>query len=131
MVEANESTSLLLIAMDHAIERARVANAPLIPFVVTDSGSVPEYHRFAGDSFDDGVAVAARFVKTECRGTHAVLVYSGLLTQGDDRWDAIFAESVDVTGQVTVVVQRYRPRKLLRRFELVGNPVRLADKGVL
>lgn len=117
--------------MDHAIERARVANAPLIPFVVTDSGTVPEYHRFAGDSFDDSVALAARFVKTECRGIHSVLVYSGHLTQGDERWDAIYAESVDAVGEVTVVVQRYRPRKLLRSFELVGNPVRLADKGML
>lgn len=131
VADSDESTSLLLIAMDHAIERARVANAPLIPFVLTDTGATPEYHRFAGETFDDGVGLAARFVKTECRGTRAVLVYSGYLTQASDRWDAIYAESIDGVGAVTVVAQRYRPRKLLRSFELVGNPVRLAVKGVL
>jgi len=131
VVDAAESTSLLLIAMDHAIERARIANAPLIPFVLTDTGAAPEYHRFAGESFDEGVGLAARFVKTECRGIRAVLVYSGYVTQADDRWDAIYAESVDPAGVVTVVAQRYRPRKLLRSFELVGNPVRLDVKGVL
>jgi hypothetical protein len=131
VVEAEESTSLLLTAMDHAIERARVANAPLIPFVLTDTGGEPEYHRFAGETFDDGVGQAVRFVQTECRGMRAVLVYSGHITQADDRWDAIYAESVDPAGAVTVIVQRYRPRKLLRSFELIGNPVRLAVKGVL
>ena len=45
--------------MDHAIERARVADAPLIPFVLTDTGATPEYHRFAGDSPDEGVELAA------------------------------------------------------------------------
>jgi hypothetical protein len=131
VVDAEGSTSLLLIAMDHAIERARVANAPLIPFVLTDTGATPEYHRFAGDSPEEGIRLATRFVKTECRGTPAVLVYSGFLTQADDRWDAIYAESIDAAGVVTLVAQRYRPRKLLRSFELVGNPVRLAIKGVL
>jgi hypothetical protein len=131
VVDADESTSLLLMAMDHAIERARVANAPLIPFVLADSGATPEYHRFAGEAFDDGVGLAARFIRTECRGLAAVLVYSGYVTQADARWDAIYAESVDASGEVTVVAQRYRPRRLLRSFELVGNPVRLAVKGVL
>lgn len=119
------------MAMDHAIERARVSNAPLIPFVLVSSGFEPEYHRFAGESFDDGLGLAARFIKVECRGSRAVLVYSGSLTQADDRWDAIYAESVDEQGAVTVIAQRYRPRKLLRSFELVGNPVRLAVTGVL
>ena len=82
VVDLEESTSLLLIAMDHAIERARVANAPLIPFVLSDTGATPEYHRFAGDSPEEGVRLAVRFVKTECRGTPAVLVYSGFVNTG-------------------------------------------------
>jgi hypothetical protein len=117
--------------MDHAIERARAGNGRLIPFVVVDRGSDPEFQRFADEPAEQALADAARFVTSECRGERAVLVYDGSVVQGDARWPAIYAESVDERGNVTVVAQRYRPRKLLRTFEMVGNPVQLAVKGVL
>jgi hypothetical protein len=129
--DSPEPTSLLLIAMDHAVDRARAGNGRLIPFVVADRPGGTEFQRFPDEPADRALADAARFVAAECRGARAVLVYDGTLVQGEARFPAIYAESVDEHGAVTVVAQRYRPRKLLRHFELVGNPVQLAVKGVL
>jgi hypothetical protein len=130
-LESAEPTSLLLVAMDHAIDRARAGSGRLIPFVVVDRGAGPEFQRFTDEPGEQALADAARFVSTECRGARAVLVYDGLVAQADARWPAIYAESVDERGNVTVVAQRFRPRKLLRSFEMIGNPVQLAVKGVL
>lgn len=128
---AAETRSLLLFAMDHAIELVRAANGPLVPFVAADIDGQEELHRFVGETLEESLAHATRYVMTECRGIRSVLVYDGYLTAGETRSDAIYAESVDEQGNVTVVAQRYRPRSLLRSFEAIGNPVQLAVKGLL
>jgi hypothetical protein len=131
-VRPTEAKSLLLFAMDHATAWLRDAAGPLAPFVVFEGDEHAEQLRtFPADTQEESLSSATRFLATECEGCRAVLVYDGMLTQGDSRWSAIYAESIDEHGAVAVVAQRYRPRTRLRRFESIGNPIHLAVKGVL
>ncbi len=123
--------SLLLFAMDHGIDALRASDAPLIPFVAIEEDGVSRLHTFEGDNLAESIAGATRYVRTECRGERVVLVYDGSLAVGDDRLEAIYAESVEIDGRVTVVAQRYKRRRFARRFQVIGNPVELAVKGVL
>ena len=127
-----EARSLLLFAMDHAIESVRAGNVRLTPLVAAEIDGQAELHRFDGDTLEESLAAATHYVTIECRpGMRAVLVYPGYLTDGERRSDAIYAESLDEWGNVTIVAQRYRPRSRLRGFEAIGNPVQLAVKGLL
>ena len=123
--------SLLSFAMDHAIDALRDGAAPLVPCVAATIDGHAELHNFVGDTLEESLASAVRYATLECRGLPVVLVYDGHLTDGETRFEEIYAEAVDEHANVTVVAQRYRPRSRLRRFETVGNPVQLAVKGLL
>ncbi|MGZ8562139.1 MAG: hypothetical protein ACXWWU_00795 [Candidatus Limnocylindria bacterium] len=63
-------------------------------------------------------------------GERSVLAYDGYLSAPDGvRYDAIFVEALESDGVVTVMAQRYRPGKMLRRFEAVGNAALLPTDG--
>jgi hypothetical protein len=126
-----QTSSLLVFAMDSAVASLRDSDGPLVPFVVTKENDQPELHTFLEDSLEESLAAAKRFARVECRGVAAVLVYDGDLVVGDARAEAIYAETIDSAGSIAVVAQRFRPRTRLRKFELIGNPVHLAVKGLL
>ena len=56
-----------------------------------------------------------------------MLVYDGYVRLPDgERSDAIYAEGVEADSAVVMgLAQRYRPKKALRRFEALGNPMLL------
>ena len=60
-------------------------------------------------------------------GSRHVLVYDGYVRLPDgERSDAIYAEGVESDSAVVMgLAQRYRPKKALRRFQALGNPMLL------
>lgn len=76
------------------------------------------------ETLEGGIAEAVASIKAgpPGEGERLVLVYDGYLTGPDGiRVDAIFAEALEADGSVTVMAQRHRPGRMLRRFETVGN----------
>ncbi|MGH2640194.1 MAG: hypothetical protein ACRDGO_00685, partial [Actinomycetota bacterium] len=56
-----------------------------------------------------------------------VLAYDGYVKlPNGERSDAIYAEGVEADSAVVMgLAQRYRPKRPLRKFEAVGNPMLL------
>jgi hypothetical protein len=124
VTELPEATSdLLFLALDHGIDSVR-SGGPLIPFVIAERDGERALTRFAHETLEGGLAAGLAAVKREPPGPdqRSVLVYDGYLTTPDGvRLDAIYAEALESDGTITVMAQRYKPGKLLRRFETVGN----------
>ncbi len=119
----DETADLLFAALDHGIDSVR-GGGPLVPFVIRESGGQRALARFVHETLEGGLAEAVANIKANpiAPGERSVLAYDGYLTGPDgDRLDAIYAEALDSDGVITVMAQRYRPGKLLRRFETVGN----------
>jgi hypothetical protein len=118
-------TDLVFAGLDHGIDSVR-DGGPLVPFVMTESGTDRIMTRFASESLEDGISKAVEHVQAKRGepGTRCVLVYDGYLTlPSGEKHDAIFAEGVEPgKGGVVVIAQRYRPKRALRRFETIGNP---------
>jgi len=125
---SGELADLVLAALDHGVDSVR-EGGPLIPFVMSDTGSERTLARFATERLEDGVAqgVAHVAAKRGEAGTRHALVYDGYLTlPSEGRTDAIYAEGVEAGRDgVMTLVQRYRPKGGLRRFGTIGNPALL------
>jgi len=131
---SGELADLVLAALDHGVDSVR-EGGPLIPFVMSDTGSERTLARFAAERLEDGVAqgVAHVAAKRGEAGTRHALVYDGYLTlPSEGGTDAIYAEGVEAGRHgVMILVQRYRPKRALRRFETIGNPALLPGPGNL
>ncbi|MGH2446105.1 MAG: hypothetical protein ACRDGD_08720 [Candidatus Limnocylindria bacterium] len=121
---------LLFFGLDHGINSVRDGGGPLIPLTVTEASGERSLQRFVAERVEESVAHAAASAKATPLTSQVVLVYDGFLTHGGLRTDAIFAE-VREGPEVAIMVQRYRPKKLLRRFETVGEPTLIAGPGQL
>lgn len=128
---SNETADLLFAALDHGIDSVR-GGGPLVPFVIRESGGERVLARFVHETLEGGIAEAVAAIRANPpgEGERCVLTYDGYLTAPDGiRSDAIFAEALEADGTVTVMAQRYRPGKMLRRFEAVGNAALLPNTG--
>lgn len=128
---SNETADLLFAALDHGIDSVR-GGGPLVPFVIRETGGQRALARFVHETLEGGIAEAVAAVRANPpgEGERSVLAYDGYLTAPDGvRYDAIFAEALSADGVVTVMAQRYRPGKMLRRFETVGNAALLPSEG--
>ena len=126
---SQELIDLAFAALDHGIDSVRESGGPLIPFVMKEGGADRRVDRFASELLEDAVAQAVAHVQAGRNqpGTRHVLVYDGYLRLPDgERSDAIYAEGVEADSAVVMgLAQRYRPKRALRRFEAVGNPMLL------
>lgn len=114
----------MLAALDHGIDSVR-GGGPPVPFVIAERDRQRGLARFVHETLEGGLAEAMAAIKRDPPGPEqrSVLVYDGYLTSPDGvRLDAIYAEGLDAHGVITVMAQRYKPGKMLRRFETVGNP---------
>lgn len=112
---------MLFLGLDHGVASVR-DGGPLIPFVVTERNGERTLARFVAETLEEGVAQAVESIKAN-PADRSVLVYDGYLTlPNGERFDAVYAEAVDATGAVTVMAQRYKPKRMLRGLETVGNP---------
>jgi hypothetical protein len=119
-----ETADLLFFGLDHGIDSVR-AGGPMIPFVIAERSGERSLARFVAETLEEGVAHAVDSIKAN-PADRSVLVYDGYLTlPSGEKFDAIYAEAVDAAGHVTVMAQRYKPKRLLRGFETVGNPALL------
>jgi hypothetical protein len=126
---SQELIDLAFAALDHGIDSVRESGGPLIPFVMTESGGDRRVDRFASELLEEALAQAiahVRAVKSEA-GTRHVLAYDGYVKlPTGERSDAIYAEGVEADSAVVMgLAQRYRPKRPLRKFEAVGNPMLL------
>ncbi len=96
---------------------------PLIPFVITERNGERALARYVDETLEAGLARAIASIKANPKvAERAVLVYDGYLTlPNGDRFDAIYAEAIEAGDVVTVMAQRYKPKRMLRGFETVGN----------
>jgi hypothetical protein len=116
-----ETADLLFFGLDHGIASVR-EGGPMIPFVITERNGERSLARFVSETLEEGVAHAVDSIKAN-PADGSVLVYDGYLTlPSGEKFDAIYAEAVDAAGHVTVMAQRYKPKRMLRGFETVGNP---------
>jgi hypothetical protein len=125
---SQELIDLAFAALDHGIDSVR-EGGPLIPFVMSETGSERTLTRFAAEMLEEGLEQGITHVvaKRADAGTRHVLVYDGYVRLPDgERSDAIYAEGVEADSSVVMgLAQRYRPKKALRRFEALGNPMLL------
>lgn len=125
---SQELIDLAFAALDHGIDSVR-EGGPLIPFVMSETGSERTLTRFAAEMLEEGLeqGIAHVVAKRADAGTRHVLVYDGYIRLPDgERSDAIYAEGVEADSSVVMgLAQRYRPKKALRRFEALGNPMLL------
>jgi hypothetical protein len=122
-----ETADLLFLGLDHGIDSVR-GGGPLIPFVITERNGDRTLARFVEETLEAGIerAIASIRAAPIAPGDRSVLVYDGYLTLPDgDRSDAIYAEALEADGVVTVMAQRYRPKRRLRGLETIGNPALL------
>jgi hypothetical protein len=122
-----ETADLLFLGLDHGIDSVR-GGGPLIPFVITERNGDRTLARFVEETLEAGIerAIASIRAAPIAPGDRSVLVYDGHLTLPDgDRSDAIYAEALEADGVVTVMAQRYRPKRRLRGLETIGNPALL------
>jgi hypothetical protein len=126
---SQELIDLAFAALDHGVDSVRESGGPLIPFVMSESGGERRVDRFASELLEEAVAQGVAHVQTvrSQPGSRHVLVYDGYVRLPDgDRSDAIYAEGVEADSAVVMgLAQRYRPKKALRRFEAIGNPMLL------
>ncbi len=96
--------------------------------MITERNGERTLTRFVDETLEAGIARAVASIKAlpMASGDRSVLVYDGYLTlPNGDRFDAIYAEALEAGDVVTMMAQRYRPKRTLRRFETVGNPALL------
>lgn len=126
---SQELIDLAFAALDHGIGSVRESSGPLIPFVMTESGGDRRVDRFASELLEEALAQAIAHVQAVRSepGTRHVLAYDGYVKlPTGERSDAIYAEGVEADSAVVIgLAQRYRPKRPLRRFEAVGNPMLL------
>ncbi len=126
---SQELIDLAFAALDHGVGSVRESGGPLIPFVMSESGGDRRVDRFAAELLEEALAQGITHVQAvrSQPGSRHVLVYDGFLNlPTGERSDAIYAEGVEADSAVVMgLAQRYRPKKALRRFEALGNPMLL------
>jgi len=124
------AADLLFLGLDHGIDSVRVAGGPMTPFVVTEVDGERHLQRFVGSTLDESIEAAVAAIRAAPPGSRSVLVYDGYLTVQGQRSDGIFAELRDEHG-VTILAQRYRPKRLQGAFETIGSPGLVPGPGKL
>jgi len=118
---------LLFLGLEHGVESVRASGGPLTPFVIIERNGKREIARFLADQLEEALDKAATYVRSVplAGADICVLVYDGYMNTSEGKWDTIYAEALDSTGQITIVGQRYRPRTGQAEFDTIGNPALL------
>ncbi len=125
--------SLMFLALDHGVDSVR-AGGHLIPFVMTESKGKRSLNRFASERLEVGQEEARKFVSKSGDKTEMyALAYDGFVTIEGKKYDAIIVEAGQRGNkEATLIAQRYKPKKLLQKFEVIGNPALIgSNKNLL
>ena len=116
-------------ALEHGIGSVKTSGGPLIPFVITLVDGEKSLTRYVTNNIADGVKTAIDSINTLPKTTQAYAVaYDTILHLGENKVDAIVVEVGERGGQFDhKFAQRYKPKKLFSKFELLGNPMYLGQ----
>ena len=126
---SQQFADLVFLALDHGVESVRDSGGPLIPFVVFEQDGKRDLHRFATERLEEGQQRAREAIAAFPPSVTAyALAYDGFITIQGSKADAILVEASERGRPAGVrMAQRYRPRKFLRSFQTVGNPVLVGE----
>jgi hypothetical protein len=109
---------LMFKAIDHAVDSVSTGES-LIPFVLTGT----KIERFIADRLEDSVKQAEEYLLTKKDENVITLAYDGFITIQGEKFMAVFVKVYSKDeSQGLLMVQRYQPKKFLRKFSTIGNP---------
>ena len=113
-----ELNNLIFRALYHGVDSIR-AGGNLIPFVITEKN----LQRFVSETLEDSKNKAEEHLLTLKDEHRVALVYDGFFTVGGIKYDAVFVKGFDRNDEKGILfAQRYKQKKLLSKFEVIGNP---------
>jgi hypothetical protein len=114
---------LVFFALDHGVKSIRESGDPLVPFVVLeDPDGKRTLQRFVTERLENSVEQALAFAAKAAASSRAAVAYDGFVTLDGNRTDAVLVLGRDVDTIKTVrFAQRYKPKRLLQRFQTIGN----------
>lgn len=126
-----EFVDLLSMALTHAVDSAK--EGPFSPFAILDAGGQRALVRVAATTTEEGLPRAYDTVRAEAgRLTAYAIAYVTSTVAEDRRSKAIVVEAAERNRPYPVkLVQRYRPRRGQRRFELIGSTTLTAEGAQL
>jgi hypothetical protein len=128
---SDELMELAFFALDHGVESVR-EGGPLIPFAVTETAAGRDLSRFMAETLEQGQEEARRHVRSQPDADRVAVAYDGYATIEGERSDAIFVEAHERGQPASVIIlQRYRPRGRLKKFDTIGNPALAGEAAPL
>ena len=111
------------IGLDHGINSIADNGGPLIPFVLSQTGSEKKLQRFVTDKYEDGPLQAEDYLKNlTTKPDKALIAFDGFVTLGGEKSDAIIVRCYDkLESDGLILAQRYAPKKDSKGVEPVGN----------
>lgn len=111
------------IGLDHGINSIADSGGPLIPFVLTQTGSERKLQRFVTEKYEDGPLEAERYLKDlTIKPDKALVAFDGFITIDGQRSDAIIVKCYDkFEDEGLILAQRYTSKKDNNGIEPTGN----------
>ena len=121
---------MMFFGLDYGIENIQInGKGSLVPFVVTEKEGQNKLDRFVTERLEDGLSEGLRFLENEKESRFGVIVYDGFLTVDGQKIDAVLVKGFDRHEEVGYLIgQRYKPKKILRSFGLIGNPAFIGNE---
>lgn len=132
--DANEKlVDLMFIGLDHGIESIKTnGKGPLIPFTMTETNGQRNLIRFVTDKLEDGLNEGLNELKKNRDSEFGIVVYDGFVTIERQKYDAVIVKGFDRKDNVGYLMgQRYKTKKLFRKFKLIGNATYLGTEEQL
>ncbi len=123
---SQQLTDLLFAALDHGVDSVR-GGGNLVPFVLYQRGKERLLDRYVADTLEDSLRQARRAASSLPPDVSSyAIAYAGLITLTGKKQDAIMVEAGERgRPQGVKFAQRYSPKKILRKFQAIGNPLSL------
>jgi len=114
----------MFTALDHGVDSIKNSGGPLIPFILTSINGDKKLQRFVTKRIEEGQTLAKEYLLNMSPEPYfAVITYDGYVTIEGEKFDSVMIEGYDKNDDsVYLLAQRYKPKKLLKKFSLIGNP---------
>lgn len=114
---------LMFTALDHGIDSVKDSGGSLISFLMTDTNGEKKLQRFVTERIEDGPPQARKYLsELDNEPEFAVIAFDGYVTMDKTRFDAVMVEGYGKNDNDTyVLAQRYKPKKFLSKFAVIGN----------
>lgn len=119
---------LIFDALSDAVQSARAAGSPIVPFLLAQIGDFRRRKPLAVDPADGATQAGRRLASDLPNEVDCVaFAYDGFITTEDGRSDAILVEAHERgMSRSLIFAQRYRPKTFLHGFSTLGNPLLFA-----